>query len=546
MSATPGPRHPRLFGSRLLLMLLPLVTIVACLLLLVVASMEVLSIGRAYVGGEGLWSKAQKDAVYYLVRYARSREENDFRRYHKALAVPLGDRTARIELEKPQPDMGVAYRGFIEGRNHPDDVEGMATLFRRFRNVTYIDKAIGIWAEGDRLIAQLQDAARRLHREITSARSDEVTIGQLLFEIEAINERLTPLEDAFSYTLGEASRWMHGLLTQLLVLTAAGLVAVAAMAMAAVTRRLDRAEGALRRSEERLRLAAQALENTAEAIVITDTSRTIVSVNKAFYAITGYLPEEAVGRAPDFMISTRHDERFYAGLWHSVDEHGRWEGEIHSARKSGEIYPARLSLSAVRENELGAVTHYVGVLKDITEQKRYEERLEYLARHDALTRLPNRLRFLDRSREILSRAARHHGAVGLLFIDLDGFKGINDLHGHSAGDSLLRSAAERLLSCVREEDVVARLGGDEFCVLLDGINDPRDAAVAAQKLLGELGRPFQHGDHELSVSASIGISCYPQDGTGIDTLLQRADAAMYRAKDRGRNNYQFSSEGAGA
>jgi len=533
--------HSRLLGSRLLLMMLPLVAIIGCLLLLVVASMEVLSVGRAYVAGEGLWSKAQKEAVHYLVRYARSHEEQDFRRYQDELAVPLGDRKARLELEKAQPDLSVARQGFIEGRNHPDDVQGMASMFRRFRNVSYIDRAITFWAQGDHLIALLEDAAKRLRAEVVSGDPDEARVRKILVEVEAINEHLTPLEDAFSYTLGEASRWMHGMLTQLLVLTAIGLVALAGMAMAAVMRRLDRAEGALRRSEARLQLAAQALENIAEAVVIFDMRRSIVSVNRAFHAVTGFLPEEAIGRAPDFLVTDREKDDSSAGPWRAVEERGSWEGEVLGVRKGGEPYPARFSLAAVRESGLGPVTHYVGALKDITEQKRYEGRLACLAHHDTLTRLPNREQFLERSREVLSRAARHGGAVGLLFVDLDGFKRVNDTHGHSAGDRLLKSVAERLLACVREEDLVARMGGDEFCVLLDGIKNPRDAAIVAQKLIGELGRLFVFDGIELTIAASVGISCYPKDGTDIAALLQCADSAMYRAKEHGSNAFRFHS-----
>ena len=533
--------HSRLLGSRLLLMMLPLVAIIGCLLLLVVASMEVLSVGRAYVAGEGLWSKAQKEAVHYLVRYARSHEEQDFRRYQDELAVPLGDRKARLELEKAQADLTVAYQGFIEGRNHPDDVQGMAAMFRRFRNVSYIDRAIGIWEQGDHLITLLEDAARRLRAEVVSGSPDQERMRQILGEIEAINEHLTPLEDAFSYTLGEASRWMHGMLAQLLVLAAIGLVVIAGMAMAAVMRRLDRAEGALRRSEARLQLAAQALENIAEAVVIFDVKRNIVSVNRAFHAVTGFLPEEAIGRAPDFLVTDREKDDSSAGPWRAVEERGSWEGEVLGVRKGGEQYPARFSLAAVRESGLGPVTHYVGALKDITEQKRYEGRLAYLAHHDTLTRLPNRAQFLERSREVLSRAARHGGAVGLLFVDLDGFKRVNDTHGHSAGDRLLKSVAERLLACVREEDLVARMGGDEFCVLLDGIKNPRDAAIVAQKLIGELGRLFVFDGIELTIAASVGISCYPKDGPDIAALLQCADSAMYRAKEHGSNAFRFHS-----
>jgi diguanylate cyclase (GGDEF)-like protein/PAS domain S-box-containing protein len=533
--------HSRLLGSRLLLMMLPLVAIIGCLLLLVVASMEVLSVGRAYVAGEGLWSKAQKEAVHYLVRYSRSHEEQDFLRYQDELAVPLGDRKARLELEKAQPDLAVAHQGFIEGRNHPDDVQGMAAMFRRFRNVSYIDRAITFWTQGDHLIALLEDAAKRLRAEVVSGNPDEARVRKILVEIEAINEHLTPLEDAFSYTLGEASRWMHGMLTQLLVLTAIGLVALAGMAMAAVMRRLDRAEGALRRSEARLQLAAQALENIAEVVVIFDVSRNIVSVNRACHAVTGFLPEEAIGRAPGFLMTDREEDDSSAGPWHAMEARASWEGEVRGIRKDTEPYPAWLSLAAVRENELGPVTHYVGVLKDITEQKRYEGRLTYLAHHDTLTRLPNREQFLERSREVLSRAARHGGAVGLLFVDLDGFKRVNDTHGHSAGDRLLQSVAERLRACVREEDLVARMGGDEFCVLLDGIKDPRDAAIVAQKLIGELGRLFVFDGIELAITASVGISCYPKDGADIAPLLQCADSAMYRAKENGSNAFRFHS-----
>lgn len=538
--------HSRLLGSRLLLMMLPLVAIIGCLLLLVVASMEVLSVARAYVGGEGLWSKAQKEAVYYLVRYAHSREEQDFQRYQDALTVPLGDRKARLELEKAQPDFAAVSRGFIEGRNHPDDVQGMATLFRRFRNVSYIDQAISIWSQGDHLLGLLQDTARRLRTEMTSGNPDPERVRRLVIEIETINEHLAPLEDAFSFTLGEASRWMHGMLTQLLVLAAVGLVAIAGLAMAAVMRRLGRAEGALRRSEARLLLAAKALENIAEAVIIVDVRRQIVSVNYAFHTVTGFLPEDAIGRTPDFLVTDHEMDETRAGLWRSVDERGSWEGEVRSVRKNGEAYPAWLSMAAVREDERGPVTHYVGVLKDITEQKRYEERLEYLAHHDTLTRLPNRVRFLERSREVLSRAARHGGAVGLLFVDLDGFKHVNDTHGHWAGDLLLRGVAKRLLASVRGEDLVARLGGDEFCVLLDGIKDSRDAATVAQKLLAELGQPFMLDGREATIAASIGISCYPQDGADIDTLLHCADAAMYRAKESGSNGILFHAGAAGA
>ncbi|HVK54415.1 MAG TPA: EAL domain-containing protein [Burkholderiales bacterium] len=295
-----------------------------------------------------------------------------------------------------------------------------------------------------------------------------------------------------------------------------------------------------RKSSEALRLAASALENIAESVIITDTERSIISVNKAFSAITGFAPEEVIGKKPDFLRCATYEENFYATIWGEVRETGRWKGEIRSRRKGGEVYPELVSISAVRD-ESGIITHYVSVASDITKFKQDEARLDFFAHSDPLTRLPNRTRFQDRCEQMLIRTRPRRGIVGLLFIDLDNFKTVNDSLGHSAGDSLLQAAAERLGECLRDGDVVSRQGGDEFAVLLDELRDPQDAALVAEKLLHVLSKPFLLGGHKIFISASIGISCYPQDGIDVDTLLKNADAAMYRAKEHGRNAYQFFS-----
>jgi diguanylate cyclase (GGDEF)-like protein/PAS domain S-box-containing protein len=295
-----------------------------------------------------------------------------------------------------------------------------------------------------------------------------------------------------------------------------------------------------RKSEEELRLSANAFDSIADGILVTDPHQRIVSVNKAFTRITGYSENELIGRTPKALQSGRHDDNFYSDMWSELQETGHWKGEIWDRRKSGEVYPQLLSISAIRD-QAGALTHYVGVSTDISSLKRYEEELHHQAHHDALTGLPNRALFQERFGETLNRAQRHGHQCAILFLDLDHFKNINDSLGHAVGDLLLQAVAKRLASSVREVDTVARFGGDEFAVLLDVIDDSQGAATVAQKLLDVLASPFQIEAHEFFVSASIGIGCYPQDGERAEDLFKNADTAMYRAKSEGRNNYQFFS-----
>jgi diguanylate cyclase (GGDEF)-like protein/PAS domain S-box-containing protein len=295
-----------------------------------------------------------------------------------------------------------------------------------------------------------------------------------------------------------------------------------------------------KQAEEGARLSAKAFESIADGIVVTDAGLRIVYVNGAFSRITGYSREEILGKTPRLLQSGRHDASFYAAMWAEVERSGHWRGEIWDRRKNGEVYPGLLSISAVR-NGGARITHYVGVSTDISSLKQYEAQLQHQAHHDALTGLANRLLFQGRCRETLSRARRHGHRTAVLFLDLDHFKNINDSLGHDSGDALLQAVANRLAAHVREIDTVARFGGDEFAVLLDAIEDDQGAGTVAQKLIDAFTHPFQIGAHQFYVSASIGISCYPQDGAEAEALFRNADTAMYRAKAEGRNNYQYFS-----
>ncbi|MDD3354199.1 EAL domain-containing protein [Zoogloea sp.] len=297
-----------------------------------------------------------------------------------------------------------------------------------------------------------------------------------------------------------------------------------------------------RSNEEQLRLALTVFRHSVEAIIVTDAQQRILSVNKAFSEVTGYNVADAIGRTPRMLIhSGKHDASFYADMWQDIQAHGFWQGEVTDRRKDGSLYPAALSISAVRDHN-GRISHYVAVFSDITERKATEARIAFLAQHDPLTGLPNRTLLHDRLDQALATAARMHGRIALMFLDLDRFKTINDSLGHMVGDRLLQGVAERLSGCVRDSDTVSRQGGDEFLIVLTNIHAPGDAARVAEKILARLEAPFEVDGHLLGTSFSIGIALYPEDGASVETLMKNADTAMYHAKESGRNTYRFFDE----
>ncbi len=296
-----------------------------------------------------------------------------------------------------------------------------------------------------------------------------------------------------------------------------------------------------RQAMDRLYLVEQAFQCTGEGIMITDLQANIVAVNPAFSEITGYAETDVLGKNPNVLKSGHQDAAFYKLMWKTLLETGHWRGELWNFHSSGEAYPAWLAISAIKEQLDGPITHYVGVFNDISVMKHAQQQLDFLAHHDALTGLSNRVLLKDRLSHALDRAKRDESSVALLFIDLDRFKFVNDTLGHPIGDEILKQAAQRIYMSVRAEDTVARLGGDEFVLVLEDGIDKQRATQVARKLIQLFIAPMSIEGHTLTVTASIGIAFYPDDGEDADSLLKHADLAMYRAKERGRNTYHFFS-----
>jgi diguanylate cyclase (GGDEF)-like protein len=383
--------------------------IVLCLMVLANFSFGLLSSMRAYVGGESVWSKAQKDAVFHLQKYANSHEPAELRQFRSDIAVSLGDHEARIEMDKQNPDIRKVRREFIRGGNHPDDVDGMFNLYRRFRWVSYMQRAIRAWNAADGYMVQLDDAGASMQREIESTSSNPARVQSILATVSTVNDNLTPIENQFVEALSEASRTTYQWL---------------------------------------------------QAIMLAAT-------------------------------------------------------------------PALLSLGTALS------------MRILQQRRRANDRVHHIAFHDDLTALPNRLMLNQRLDQALSRHRRAGSKLAILFMDLDRFKVINDSLGHEVGDVLLRQVADRLLAQSREGDTIARMGGDEFVVLIENHDNLKDISAYAHRLVEQLSAPYLLGKKDCHVTLSIGISVFPSDGNDSQALLKAADVAMYRAKEMGRNNYQY-------
>jgi diguanylate cyclase (GGDEF)-like protein/PAS domain S-box-containing protein len=297
-----------------------------------------------------------------------------------------------------------------------------------------------------------------------------------------------------------------------------------------------------KRDQERLERAAGVFTFAREGILITDVRGNILEVNDAFTRITGYSRDEVIGENSRILKSGRQTAEFYAEMWRVLGQDGHWSGEVWNRRKDGSLYAELLTISAVRETT-GQVRNYVSLFTDITEIKEQQQALERLAQYDQLTNLPNRGLLADRLQQAMLHCQRRNQSLAVVFLDLDGFKSVNDSYGHDAGDALLVALASRMKSALREGDTLARLGGDEFVAVLVDLENVQDCEPVIDRLLLAAAEPVRiaagDSDVQLRVTASMGITLYPQDGSDADQLLRHADQAMYQAKQAGKNRYQL-------
>jgi diguanylate cyclase (GGDEF)-like protein/PAS domain S-box-containing protein len=373
------------------------------------------------------------------------------------------------------------------------------------------------------------------------------TVAVLNGEVDAVsvNSTTEPSQldiflKGFLYS-GEQPRflgWLYG--------TLAGALAVI-VAVSAVAIRFHYLNVALNdqmqlrdKAEEKLRKLSAAINQSPVSIIITDTSGVIEYVNPKFCELTGYAAEEVVGQNSRILRGSIQTPEFYGNLWQTILSGGLWHGEFLNKKKNDELFWEHATIAPIW-NAHGELTNFIAIKEDITERKMLQEKLDHMAHHDELTGLPNRALFFDRIGQALAHAKRNDTGFALMFVDLDGFKDINDTYGHDSGDLLLQETARRLAGCIRDSDTVARMGGDEFAVMLLDVATPGQIHQVADKMLALLAAPFLLKGAECHVGASIGISVFPQDGDAVDTLMNMADMAMYRVKQGAKNNYAFAS-----
>jgi diguanylate cyclase (GGDEF)-like protein/PAS domain S-box-containing protein len=494
-------------------------------------ALEVLTSARAYVGGEGLWSKAEKDAAAALTRYITDGDESAYEEFRAQLAVPLGDRRAREELEKPAPDLAVARAGFLAGRNHPDDVDGMIKLFRRFRRVEPLDRAIGVWKRGDELIAELREVGERVHAAGPDA-SPDVRRDERR-RVELVNARVTLLEDEFSATLSDAARRVRTMVQTALLGMAALLGGLALAATVRVGRSLSAHEDALVASERRYR---QSFEGNLAGMYRAAEDGRILDGNPALARILGRTSSAEVQ-------GLRLEDLEVAGEGRAREAGTLVDHEACLRRPDGSAVWVLLHENLLGAGPDGAVRE--GSVIDVTDRRRTGELRQFQATHDALTSLPNRVLFRDRLQLAIRHAEREAGRLAVLFLDLDDFKRVNDSLGHAVGDEVLVGIAARLTSCLRADDTVARHGGDEFIFLIPGISKESDVESLVAKILARVAEPLPARGREFRLTASVGVAMFPEAGGDAETLVANADAAMYRAKTAGRSGFRFARAGPG-
>jgi diguanylate cyclase (GGDEF)-like protein/PAS domain S-box-containing protein len=507
--------------------------IVACLLVAAVLSLGLLSAGRAFVEAQGVWTRAQKEAAFHLTRYALLHEDADYEAFNRAIAVPLGDRRARLELEREKPDLAVVRQGFTAGHIHPGDIESMVTLFRLLDDYEPAQRVAALWREADGHIDELLQVAREIRDSNDAWESGFV--ARELARVNRINSVLTPLEDQIALSLNKAQRTAQAMLLGGM-LGLAGLLLAAGIAIAKrFVQQNERLQRTLRQSEAQLRHLIESAP--LPLLVVRAGDRAILYANDRGLQQFALDMDSVRGRTLDeFHVDDAAREAVSHALEGEVPVR---DYEVQMKDLSGR--PSWLLLSAQRLR-FGGEDCLLVAAANIDDRKRLQEDMRRRAMHDPLTTLPNRAMFVESLERAVGRAKRRNTRFSVLFVDLDRFKEVNDTLGHAAGDELLQTMSERLVQAVRQTDLVARMGGDEFVVLIEEHRGPEEVMIVAQKILTMLDRPVVIEWKEVSISGSVGIASFPEDGDTAEALVKNADTAMYQAKERGRNNFQFFSE----
>jgi diguanylate cyclase (GGDEF)-like protein/PAS domain S-box-containing protein len=535
------------FKHKLLTVTWPLIVIAGLMLSLCVASLSTLSTIRALVNGEGMWSKAERQAIAEMHRFAGSGAQDDYLRFRGELAVTLGDRVARLELQSSHPDYARARAGFLAGRNHPDDVSGMMLLVRVFRHSALLTRPIGAWTHADEQIVQLDEIGRQMRLSMMTAGPGRGRVDQLLADAERIHRQVVPFEDEFSASLGSTSRQVMQLLSLSLALCSFILVGIGATISRNMIRRSERIAAALREAEEHA-FVAQArshvtLQSIADAVLCTNRACEVTYLNAAAEQLIGWPAAEAVGRPLATVLRILPEQNTFS-VTSEIDRILGGEQRTGPAtgsmlqRRDGSTTPVHERAAPIRDSH-GEVTGIAFVMHDITQERAFAAQLLHQATHDALTGLANRREFEQQLGRAILDQQRTGADHALLYLDLDQFKVVNDTCGHAAGDELICLVSWAVRQELRAGDLLARLGGDEFGILLS--NYPQDAALkVAESIRHRISAlRFIWEGKVFSTNASIGVLSLTESLSTVGEALSAADQACYLAKDNGRNRVQF-------
>jgi len=532
-------KHKRpLVTPRLLGIVWPFIAVVLFQALLGCISLYMLSAVRGYVAGESLWSKGQKDAIYYLHLYVDTRNPADFEKYQQAMSVPQGGHRLRIALDQSPPDLNAAREGILQGGNSAQDVPSIIWFYRNFHNFSYMRTAIEKWGVGDEYLIELDNLAQDIHRIVSANQASPADEERWEKAISQINEGVTPAAKAFSDALGEGSRFILQLLIITNVTTALGLIVLALMRTHKVLAQSREFAEALQVEKERAQIT---LESIGDGVISTDVNGAITYMNPAAEQLTHWKSGQAQG-VPLAALFKLLDENALDDGFRLIDRilSGQLGNNSEHSKLIQRVDGSTVSVALVGAPILhaGKVSGAVLVLHDMTRERQYIANLSWQATHDALTGLANRREFEYRLELVLQNLARQQGRHALMFLDLDQFKLVNDTCGHAAGDELLRHICALLHSGLREGDTLARLGGDEFGILLE--NCPADAAEKIAEGLRQTvqslhfawkGRPFLN-------TISIGLVHIHQAPQTLEASMRAADMACYMAKEKGRNRVQ--------